>query len=354
MRDILDDVERWVSEGKAVATATVLETWGSAPRPAGGKMAVNADGGISGSVSGGCVENAVVEAARRTIATGVPQRLKFGIADDTAWGVGLACGGSIEVFVERLPSELFPELRDALRQERPAAVATVVAGTSERLGKKVAVFSDGRVVGDAGPYAADAARAALAGGASRRIPSDGEELFVDVLAPSAKLVIVGGVHIAVSLVTLAKAVGYRTILVDPREAFGNAGRFPHVDRIVNAWPDRGLAETGVHAGTAIAVLTHDPKLDDPAILAALRSPAFYVGALGSQRTQEKRRKRLLEAGATEQELARLHGPIGLPLGGRSPEEIAMAIMAEIVAVRHGVNRALMTSPGPSGGSTVRS
>ena len=142
-------------------------------------------------------------------------------------------------------------------------------------------------------------------------------------------------HIAVSLVTLSKAVGYRTIVVDPREAFGNAGRFPHADQIVHAWPDRGLAEAGVHAGTAVAVLTHDPKLDDPAILAALRSPAFYVGALGSRKTQEKRRRRLVEAGATEEELSRLHGPIGLPLGGRSPEEIAMAIMAEVVAVRYG-------------------
>jgi xanthine dehydrogenase accessory factor len=335
MRDILDDVERWVSEGKPVATATVLETWGSAPRPAGGKMAVNADGGISGSVSGGCVENAVVDAARQTIATGVPQRLRFGIADDTAWGVGLACGGAIEVFVERLPSDLFPALRDALRAERPAAVATIVAGTSDRLGRKAAAFDDGRIAGDAGSAATDAARTALAGGDSRRVQSGGEEIFVDVLAPSAKLIIVGGVHIAVSLVTLAKALGFRTILVDPREAFGNAGRFPHADQIVNAWPDRGLAEAGVHAGTAIAVLTHDPKLDDPAILAALRSRAFYVGALGSQRTQEKRRRRLLEAGATEAELARLHGPIGLPLGGRSPEEIAMSIMAEVVAVRHG-------------------
>ena len=343
MRDILDDVERWVSEGKAVATATVLETWGSAPRPAGGKMAVTADGRISGSVSGGCVENAVVEAARRAIASGVPQRLKFGIADDTAWGVGLACGGSIEVFVERLPADLFPALRDALRAERPAAVATVVAGTSDRLGKKAAVFADGRVAGDAGPAAADAARAALSGGESHRVQLDGEEIFVDVLAPSSKLVIVGGVHIAVSLVTLAKALGYRTILVDPREAFGNAGRFPHADQIVNAWPDRGLAEAGIHSGTAIAVLTHDPKLDDPAILAALRSPAFYVGALGSRRTQEKRRGRLLQAGAAEEELARLHGPIGLPLGGRSPEEIAMAIMAEIVAVRHGAASGLRAS-----------
>jgi xanthine dehydrogenase accessory factor len=298
-------------------------------------MAVTADGRIAGSVSGGCVENAVVEAARQTLATGLPQRLKFGIADDTAWGVGLACGGSIEVFVERLPADLFGAIRDALRAERPAAVATVVAGTSDRLGRKAAAFDDGRVLGELDGAAADAARSGLAGGPSRRVETGGEEIFVDVLAPSSKLVIVGGVHIAVSLVTLSKAVGYRTILVDPREAFGNAGRFPHADQIVNAWPDRGLAEAGVHAGTAVAVLTHDPKLDDPAILAALRSPAFYVGALGSRKTQEKRRRRLIEAGATEQELSRLHGPIGLPLGGRSPEEIAMSIMAEVVAVRYG-------------------
>ena len=248
-------------------------------------------------------------------------------------GVGLACGGSIEVFVERLPAELFGAIRDALRAERPAAVATVVAGTSDRLGRKVAAFDDGRVLGELDGAAADAARSGLAGGPSRRVEAGGEEIFVDVLAPSSKLVIVGGVHIAIALVTLSKAVGYRTILVDPREAFGNAGRFPHADQIVNAWPDRGLADAGVHAGTAVAVLTHDPKLDDPAILAALRSPAFYVGALGSRKTQEKRRRRLSRPArprrSSRVSTARSACRSAAALLRRS----RWSIMAEVVAVR---------------------
>jgi xanthine dehydrogenase accessory factor len=183
------------------------------------------------------------------------------------------------------------------------------------------------------------ARSALQAGLSRRVASGERELFVDVVRPAPRLVIVGGVHIAIVLVTLAKTLGFRTVLVDPREAFGNAKRFPHADEIVNDWPDAALARIAPDSSTAVAVLTHDPKLDDPALLAALPSRAFYVGALGSRRTQEKRRQRLVEAGVTPEVLGRLHGPIGLPLGGRSPEEIAVAILAEIVAARNGVSAA---------------
>jgi xanthine dehydrogenase accessory factor len=335
MRDVLDDIERWRSEKRAVALATVVATWGSAPRTVGGKMALTADGLIAGSVSGGCVENAVVEAGLEALASGRPRLVKFGVSDDTAWSVGLACGGAIEVFVEPLSEEIHGLVRDALRNERPVAVATVVRGAESEVGRKLAVFADGSVVGALDAAALEAARAALANGRSRRAALGDGEIFVDVLLPSPRLVVVGGVHIAVALVALAKTLGFRTIVVDPREAFGNEKRFPHADEILSAWPDEALARIAPNAGTAIAVLTHDPKLDDPAIIAALASPAFYVGALGSTRTQEKRRARLLAAGVTEGALARLCAPIGLDLGGRSPEEIALAVMAQIVAARNG-------------------
>lgn len=335
MRDVLAEVERWRAEGQAIALATVVETWGSAPRPAGGKMAVAADGRIAGSVSGGCVENAVVDAARRTLASGRPQLLHFGVSDDTAWSVGLACGGSIDVFVEPLLSEVFEPVREALTREQPAVVVTVIRGAEDLVGRKLALFDAGRTVGAIDGAALDAARAALGDATSRRLVVGDTELFVDALPPSPRLVIVGGVHIALGLVTLARTLGFRAILVDPREAFGNAKRFPHADEIFPEWPDRAFETIGLNGSTAVAVLTHDPKIDDPALVAALRSSAFYVGALGSKRTHEKRRARLLAAGLTEAELARLRAPIGLPLGGRSPEEIALAILAEIVATRRG-------------------
>ena len=332
MRDVLADIESWLGDGRRVALATVVETWGSAPRTVGAKMAVAEDRRIAGSVSGGCVENAVVEASDEVLRSGTPRLLKFGVSDDTAWSVGLACGGAIEVFVEPLDPSIFGPVRAALRQELPVAVATTIQGD---VGRKVAVFTDGRFIGSTDAPMRDAARSALAEGRSRRVPLDGGELFVDVLLPSPRLIIVGGVHIAVALVTLAKALGFRTVLVDPRETFANPKRFPHADEIVPAWPDQALGKLALNAGTAVAVLAHDPKLDDPALIAALASPAFYVGALGSTRTQTKRRTRLTAAGVSEDALARLHAPIGLDLGGRSPEEIALSVMAQIVAARHG-------------------
>jgi xanthine dehydrogenase accessory factor len=341
MRDILDEVQRWRESGERVAIATVIQTWGSAPRPAGSAMALTAGGKIAGSVSGGCIEAAVVESGLRCLSTGRPERLHFGVSDETAWSVGLACGGTIEVFVEPIRDETFDVVRTAIREGRPTAVATVVAGTEGILGRRLLVSDDDTVTGSLGEgydAAVEAqAREALAGGEPRRLeptPERPAEIFIDVLQPPPRLIVVGGVHIAIPLVAIAKTLGYRTVVVDPREPFGSAERFPDVDRIVSAWPDRALGEIGIDAATAVAVLTHDPKLDDPALAAALRSPAFYVGALGSRRTQEKRRRRLLEAGLNEETLSRLHAPIGLPIGGRSPGEIALSIMAQIVAARN--------------------
>ncbi|MGH9366861.1 MAG: XdhC family protein, partial [Thermoanaerobaculia bacterium] len=343
MREVLPEIARWRAEGKPVALATVIETWGSAPRAVGAKMAMTADGRIAGSVSGGCVESAVFEAGREALASGRPRLLHFGVTDDRAWEVGLACGGKIEVFVEPLPEGIFEPLSRELSAERPCALATVVRGPDQLLGRTRLRLQDGNCSGSLGreldPRADAASAEALREGRSRRValeaPTEAPgELFIEVLRPSPTLVVVGGVHIAVALTDLARAMGYRTIVVDPRQAFGNQRRFPSVDRLLSAWPDEGLRQAGLNSSAAVAVLTHDPKLDDPALREALRSDAFYVGALGSQRTQEKRRKRLLEEGMTEQELARLHAPIGLPLGGRTPEEIALSVMAQIVAVRN--------------------
>jgi xanthine dehydrogenase accessory factor len=339
MRDVVEAIQTWLARGRKVALGTVVATWGSAPRAAGSRMALSDDGGLAGSVSGGCVETAVVEAGRE-ILKGRPARLlRFGVADDAAWAVGLACGGQIEVFVEPLALDVFQAVRDALAREESAAVATVIAGPEDALGQSLFVTAAA-----AGPGAleeprrtktAEAARQALSAGRSSRAKVDDLELFVDVLGPPPTLVVVGGVHIAVALVDLARTLGFRTVVVDPRPAFANRERFPGVTRLEADWPDEALAKIGLGPSTAVAVLTHDPKLDDPALRAALPSAAFYVGALGSPRTQAKRRSRLLEAGLTEAELDRLHAPIGLDLGGRSPEEIALSVMAEIVGARHG-------------------
>lgn len=340
MRDLLPDIDRWRAAGETIAVATVVRTWGSAPRGVGSRMALTRGRGIAGSVSGGCVEGAVLEAGQEVLGSGRARLLHFGVADETAWAVGLSCGGVIEVFVEPLDLEIYDAVRLELLGERPAALAEVVKGPDDLLGRKLLLRPDGSVEGSIPGLDApvrEAAQAALAEGRSRRVELPAAtpvEIFVEALRPSPTLAIVGGVHIAVALTALAKTLGYRTIVVDPRQAFGNAERFPHAERIVQAWPDEALGEIGLTASTAVAVLTHDPKLDDPALRAALASPAFYVGALGSKATQEKRRRRLLEAGLSEEQLGRLHAPIGLELGGRSPEEIALSVMAQIVAERN--------------------
>lgn len=343
MRDVLSDIDRWRAQGQAIALATVIQTWGSAPRGVGAKMALTPGGEIAGSVSGGCVEGAVFEAGVQTLKNGRPQLLHFGVADETAWEVGLACGGTIEVFVEPLDLALYDRLRAALVDEQPVAVVTVVRGPAGLLGRKLVMYEDRSTFGTLGAEldmtVLEMARAALASGLPQRLtlPQAAEpvEIFIEVNLPSPTLIIVGGVHIAIALTAIAKALGYRTVVVDPRRAFGRETRFPHADRLIRAWPDEALAQVSLTPSTAVVMLTHDPKLDDPALKIALSSPAFYIGALGSRTTQAKRRRRLLEAGLSEAQLARLHGPIGLDLGARTPEEIALAVMAQIVAVRNG-------------------
>ncbi len=339
MRDVFADVDRWREAHKPVAVATVVQTWGSAPRAAGSKMALTPDNEIAGSVSGGCVEGAVFETGTEVIETGRPQLLHFGVADETAWEVGLACGGMIEVFVEPFDPALHEFWRGLLAGDHSAAVATVIKGQANLLGHKLRLDEGGNVSGELGggldEAATAAARAALAEGSSRRLSLGESEIFIEVVLPPPTLVVVGGAHISIALTALAKTLGYRTIVVDPRRAFGSEARFPHVDKLIQEWPDEALSQIKLTSATAVAMLTHDPKLDDPALKVALPSPAFYVGALGSRTTQAKRRARLLAEGLTEAQLDRLHGPIGLEIGGRTPEEIALSVMAEIVAAKNG-------------------
>jgi len=353
MRDILPDIQLWLGQGKQVALATVVGAWGSAPRPVGSKMAVTEALEMSGSVSGGCVEAAVVEEALGVLRTGRSKKLHFGVSDESAWEVGLACGGQLDLFLEPLAPLLerhdpgspsvFETLAQALRDEKSIVRATIIQGPDELLGQALLVDADGDVSGSIaasleGPVTCDA-REALArpGSELRRYPhQEGEiEVFFDVQLPSPVLVMVGGVHLAIELAKQAQLLGYRVVVVDPRKAFASEARFPQADQLVHLWPDEAMEAIGLTAGTAVAVLSHDPKLDDAALRVALPGPAFYVGALGSRRTQALRRQRLLEAGLGANLLDRLHAPIGLDLRGRKTEEIALSIMAEIVAARAG-------------------
>jgi xanthine dehydrogenase accessory factor len=333
MKDILPDLERWFAAGEPVALATVVSTWGSSPRGVGAKMGILADGRLVGSVSGGCVEGAVIEAGQEALQTGRPRLLHFGVSDETAWEIGLACGGEIDVFVQSLSRAHFESLRIAIQSGKLRAGLVVLGGSEALLGARwLWDGSPGSIPEEFLPVV----RQSVEGHSSRRVklPETGVELFIEVVEPDPQLVIVGGVHIAIALAQIAKVMGYRTVVIDPRRAFGTEERFAGVSRLIQAWPDEALEGLEIDSSTAIAVLTHDPKLDDPALMVALRSEAFYVGALGSRTTQAKRRARLLEAGLTEDQLHRLHGPIGLEIGAQTPEEIALAVMGEIVAERY--------------------
>lgn len=329
MRDVLSDYER-LATGGPVGRAIVTRVWGSAPRTEGATMIATPDGRMAGSVSGGCVEGAVVEAIAEAIAEQKPRLLDFTVTHERAWEVGLACGGSIGVFVE---PEVRPEVLEAARGPGGVVVASVIAGPVP-LGRPDPLV-DAAVEGES--------RAALATLASRiatvTVPAGEVTVFLEVFPKQPTLFIIGAVHIAEALCQLAKPLGYRTVVADGRAAFLTRERFPGADLLVQAWPEDAFRQVGVDDATCICVLSHDPKFDEPALDAALRSPAAYVGAIGSRKTQEIRRERLRTAGFTTEQVARLHGPIGLDLGGRDPGEIALAILAEITAVRHGRSRA---------------
>jgi xanthine dehydrogenase accessory factor len=342
MKDVLDSLKTWTERDEEIAVATVISTWGSAPRPVGSKLITTRSGGIAGSVSAGCVEGAVIEAGKDVMSSGKPQLLHFGVADDTAWEVGLACGGEIEVFVEPFAAleDVYEGVKRHLDAGDPMAVVSVLDGPPDARNHKLIVLEGGATEGtlELGAHKDEVVTAALRHLADEKggliEPEAGLTLFVEVYPPDPRLIIVGAVHIAEPLVMMANAAGYETILVDPRSAFATRERFPHADSLIGEWPDSALAGMKLNHSAYVVVLTHDPKLDDPALIVALQSDARYVGALGSRRTNRLRMERLREAGLTDKQIARLHAPIGLDLGGRTPPEIAVSILAEIIKVRN--------------------
>ena len=335
MQEVIQDINNWLGKDETVGLATVIQTWGSAPRKAGGKMAITPDGKISGSVSGGCVEGAVFEQAVEAISNQQGKLLQFGVADETAWEVGLACGGNIRVFVEMLDQDIYAAIGEIIEQDRIGSMGTIVSSPNESLvGLKFVTDKEGVIVGKPHDEAAETALTTMKSGKSQLVElADGSELFVEVYLPAPQLIMVGGVHIAVALTQMAKILGYQTIVIDPRRGFGNDERFPDVDKLIQKWPKSAFGEIKINENTAVALLTHDPKIDDPALHEVLDSAAFYVGALGSRKTHGKRVNRLLEAGYSQAQIDKIYGPIGLSINAQNPEEIALSVMAEIVKAR---------------------
>jgi len=339
MRDLLADYERLRATGTPCGRAVVTSVWGSAPRPEGSCMLATAEGVMAGSVSGGCVEAATAAEIGEAIARGTPKLVTIGVSHERAWEVGLACGGTIQILIE---PALRDEILSAARGPGGEVVATVLDGPG--LGRSARFHDDGRTEGTVGDELPgdDLQRAALA--ALRReasatvtlgTPQGPVSVFLEVFARQPRLVIFGGVHIAIALVALAQALGYRTIVADGREAFLTRERFPSADQLILAWPEEAFDQIGLDASCYVCILSHDPKFDEPALRVALRSPAAYVGAIGSKKTQAARREWLRAEGFAEDQIARLHGPIGLDLGGRQPAETALAILAQITAARYG-------------------
>ncbi len=325
MREILEQYDRLTGTGP-VGRGVVTRVWGSAPRNTGATMLVSADGQTAGSVSGGCVEGAVADAVVTAIGTGQPKLLTFSVSDARAWEVGLACGGTIDVFIE-------PTLReavlDAARRPDPSVVPTVIGGAAP-LGEPTA---------DLARAVEEPSRIALRNrmSSSITVATDRGEVtvFLEVFAAQPTLLIVGAVHIAEHLARFAKPLGYRVVVTDGRAALLTRERFPDADELLLGWPDEAFSQVELDESTAVCVLSHDPKFDEPALRLALRSRAGYIGAIGSRKTQLARRDRLRDEGFAEDDIARLHGPIGLDLGGRDPGEIALAILAQITAIRYG-------------------
>jgi xanthine dehydrogenase accessory factor len=320
VREILSELDRWRAAGDRIAVATVVATRRSAPRPIGSKLAVSEGGELAGSVSGGCVESEVVEAAREVLAGGEPRLLTFGISDDLALSVGLPCGGEIDVWVSEPDPELLGRLGDVAREERRAVAFTDLDDGTERL------VSDGD-----DPVADDLIR----GGHSKVVELHGRRIFADVFGPPPRLLVYGAVDTADALCAAARGLGWHTIVADARGRFATRERLPNAHEVIVAWPDETLAQVQPDHATAVVVLTHDDKFDIPMLVGTLTTDAYYIGALGSRRNQERRRERLLEAGVDESALDRISGPAGLDIGAHTPAETALSMLAEIMAVRAG-------------------
>ncbi len=357
MRDLIPEIGHWWQAGETFALATVVRTFRSAPREPGAALAVSAAGEVVGSVSGGCVEGAVYELAGEVRASGKPVLQTYGVSDDDAFAVGLTCGGIMEIFVEPVSRSGFPEYGDiAVTVERgePIAVATVVAGPGS-LGARRVIWPDG-ASGSLGPARLDDAvdddtRGMLAQGRTgvRHYGAQGERradelsVFVHSFAPPPRMVVFGAIDFAAAVASIGKYLGYHVTVCDARPVFATPARFPDADKVVVDWPHRFLQRAAVDERTVICVLTHDPKFDVPVLEVALRTPAAYIGAMGSRRTHADRLERLRAVGLTDAELARLRSPIGLDLGARTPEETAVSVAAELIQLRWGGSGRALTS-----------
>ncbi len=361
MRDVLDELMTWWRAGEPVGVGTVVATFRSAPRPAGASMLVGPGGEAVGSVSGGCVEGAVYELGQEVLASGTPVLQRYGVSDDDAFAVGLTCGGILDVYVEKVSQETFPELGEVaedIAAGRPVAVATVIEHPDPAwLGRRLVVRpedaggpaaagglgsprADGAVTDDARGLLAAGRTETLTYGPDGERRGEGMRVFVAAYAPRPRMLVFGAIDFAAAVANVGSFLGYRVTVCDARPVFATASRFPAADEVVVEWPHRYL-RAEVDAGrvdgrTVICVLTHDPKFDVPVLETALGLPEVaYVGAMGSRRTHEDRLQRLREAGVTEARLSRLSSPIGLDLGARTPEETAVSIAAEIIALQWG-------------------
>ncbi|GGL01010.1 XdhC family protein [Nocardia jinanensis] len=336
MRDLATHLIRWHAESASYALATVVAVRGSAPLPPGAAMAVDGSGAVRGSLSGGCVEGAVYELCAQVLASGVPARQTFGYSDSDAFAVGLTCGGELDIVVEPITPARYPVIEAALNPAEPVAlVRDLATGAMAAVTPRV-VTTEGESWPDP---VVEQTRALLHQGMSAvRVIGCGasaREVFVAVFAAPPRMIVFGANIFAAALCRVGKLLGYRVTVCEARATFADRARLPEADEVVTDWPDRYLRDTALDARTVLCVLTHDPKFDIPVLVEALRRPVAYIGAMGSRRADAERRIRLRESGVTEEQLARLHSPIGLQLGGRTPEETALAIGAEIVALRHG-------------------
>lgn len=366
MREVLTELRDWWAAGEPVALATVVETFNSSPRPAGASMLVGPDDTVVGSVSGGCVEGAVYELGQGVLDSATPELAHYGVSDDTAYSVGLTCGGQLDVFVEKVDRESFPELgsvADDIVAGRPVAVATVVAHPDASwIGRRLVVRPDS-ATGTLGSERADAAvtddtRGALASGTTETLTygpdgerrGEGMRVFVATHAPKPRMIVFGAIDFAAAVAEVGHFLGYAVTVCDARPVFATPARLPAADEVVVAWPHNYLrdeAEAGrIDGRTVLCVLTHDPKFDVPLLEVALRLPdVAYVGAMGSRRTHDDRLDRLREAGLTDAEIDRMSSPIGLDLGARTPQETAVSVAAEIIALRWGGRGDRLTSRG---------
>ena len=357
MREVLPQLLAWWEAGETVGMGTVVATFRSAPRPPGASMLVGPDASAVGSVSGGCVEGAVYDLAQEVVGSGAPVLHRYGVSDDDAFAVGLTCGGILDVYVEKVSRETFPELGEIaadIAAGRPVAVATVVEHAEDpgRVGRRMVLRPDGATGSLGSPRIDDAVRddalgllvsghsGTLGYGPDGERRGEGMRVFVWAFAPAPRMLVFGAIDFAAAVARVGAFLGYRVTVCDARPVFATTSRFPGADEVVVEWPHRYLAaeqEAGrVDRRTVVAVLTHDPKFDVPLLEVALRLPEVgYVGAMGSRRTHDDRMERLREAGLTDAELAGLSSPIGLDLGARTPEETAISIAAEIVAGRWG-------------------